>query len=343
MRLRLVVCLLAIVARPSAAAAQPNSNRSASVLVFPKVIADGDRDTVIQITNVSNAPRRALCIYVNAALLDPTQPPGPSNPRLWSAIDFSIRLTRQQPTYWVASQGRVSDDGDAMTGFDPGPVPPTPDGFTGELLCAEVDDSGAPIGANALVGVATLDRLGVFDSAKYNAFGLQADEVDPDPILCLGGGAGCPAEYSGCPQRVHIDHLAEGAEDPVAGAGSTTSSRLTVLPCAQDFTGTTPTSTFVTLLSVDEFELMISAAFSVEGWADLALTDISPGFDTGLRGSTYLQMQVVPGAASPSCVALLEETRDSGGAGPAARTTVIGNPQFSGERTGERILLPILP
>src|SRR5262249_53876008 len=72
--------------------------RSSSILVFPKVIADGTRDTVIQITNTSNSVVYAHCFYVNGApQFGPFGPDGiPNsgdedprfNPPLWTEIDF---------------------------------------------------------------------------------------------------------------------------------------------------------------------------------------------------------------------------------------------------------------
>ena len=64
------------------------TEKSASILVFPKVIANGTRDTVIQITNTSNSMVHAHCFYVNGALTFPEFPPGPQNPPLWIETDF---------------------------------------------------------------------------------------------------------------------------------------------------------------------------------------------------------------------------------------------------------------
>ena len=93
----------------SGAAADVTTEQSASILVFPKVIADGTRDTIIQITNTSNSMVHAHCFYVNAAPVLRDEPPGPGNPPQWQEIDFDIRLTKQQPTHWVVSLGRLVD------------------------------------------------------------------------------------------------------------------------------------------------------------------------------------------------------------------------------------------
>jgi len=153
----------------SGAVADVTTERSASILVFPKVIADGTRDTIIQITNTSNSMVHAHCFYVNGALTDVTQPQGPLNPPQWTEIDFDIWLTKQQPTHWVVSEGRLVNAGDDVcanfpvpnfecngAGFDPGRVPPVVEDFTGELKCVEVDASGAPLAGNHLKGEATI-------------------------------------------------------------------------------------------------------------------------------------------------------------------------------------------
>ena len=53
------------------ARADVTTERGASILAFPKVLADGTADTIIQIANTSNIMVHARCYYVNAALRDP--------------------------------------------------------------------------------------------------------------------------------------------------------------------------------------------------------------------------------------------------------------------------------
>jgi hypothetical protein len=210
----------------SGASADIVTERSASVLVFPKVIANGTRDTLIQITNTSNSMVHAHCFYVNAAPTFRDLPPDPIlNPPLWQEIDFDIWLTKQQPTYWRVSTGRqdnyIEGIDDACSfdprnldcpnaGFDPGAVPPVVDDFVGELKCVETDQVGAPISGNHLKGEATVVTYDVcnpttntctigndtcadicsddYDIAKYNAIGILGNEFNNgDGILCLGG------------------------------------------------------------------------------------------------------------------------------------------------------------
>ncbi len=183
---------LAVLLTAGLAPAQVTTEQSASILVFPKVVSDGTRDTVIQITNTSNSMVHAHCFYVNGALTFPELPAGPINPPLWIEVDFDLWLTKQQPTHWVVSQGRLVDATDAPctnnappppsgtigqadsdlwpnglacngAGLDPGRVPPVVEYFTGELKCIEVDPSGAPLSGNHLKGEATTTTFNVCD------------------------------------------------------------------------------------------------------------------------------------------------------------------------------------
>jgi hypothetical protein len=181
--------------------------------VFPKVIANGTRDTIIQITNTSNSLVRAHCFYVNAALTDPSRPEDPRlNPRLWQEVDFDLILTKQQPTHWAVGLGRLVNPFDPVcgpgishcndAGFDPGRVPPVVPDFEGELKCVEVDESNAPLSGNHLKGEATLiTKQGttivingvpvpnnVNDVSKYNALAILGAENNGDGTLVLGGG-----------------------------------------------------------------------------------------------------------------------------------------------------------
>ena len=147
------VCALVNVA--SANPSDVTTEKGGSIIVFPKVVWDGTRDTIIQIANINNLPAQARCFYIDGGPLNPNLPPGPTNPRLWNETDFSIFLTKQQPTQWVASKGRrVGFDSFKTAGYglDPGLIPPVRKGFTGELKCVQVDDSEVPLRSNQLKG-----------------------------------------------------------------------------------------------------------------------------------------------------------------------------------------------
>src|SRR5262249_24480841 len=159
--------------------------RPGSIVVWPKVVAStlfpNGRDTLVQLTNSRNILTRVDCFYAQAIPLDPSRPPGPSNPALWQQIDFVLHVTLQQPMYWYVSSGRAAVPGE-MT--DPGLVPPVTQPFSGQLRCIEVDDTGLPLGGNGLSGSATL--LGPdSDVSTYDAVSLQALNVAADLTLNL--------------------------------------------------------------------------------------------------------------------------------------------------------------
>lgn len=223
------------------------TERGASILAFPKVLADGNSDTIIQITNISNNMVHARCFYVDAQLDFFGQP-------IWQVTDFNIWLTKQQPTHWQVSTGRFINPNDscirygeivpsercADAGLDPGAIPPTTEGFIGELKCVEVDVADNPIGGNHLKGEATIKTAG--DAAKYNAIGIQgtdlAGETGNELLLNQpidGDGAEPVGQYNACPNVLLLNHFADGATDPVIlahGLGGTCSG--SGEPCQQD-------------------------------------------------------------------------------------------------------------
>ena len=103
---------------PQATLAKTTSERPASILIFPKVVSDGTRDTFIQISNTANSVVHAHCFYVNAypicqGIGDCQQGTcsGPCIPQ-WQEIDFNITLTKQQPAHWGAGLGRIAQSAD---------------------------------------------------------------------------------------------------------------------------------------------------------------------------------------------------------------------------------------
>jgi len=306
------------------------TERSSSILIFPKVLFDssgfqtnGPVDTIIQISNVSNSLVFAKCFYVNAAPLDPTSPPGVFNPTQWQEVDFEISLTKQQPTHWLVSTGRRFDPTDnkpckvdcSNAGFDPGGagpgglIPPVSDPFTGELKCIEIDSSGAPISGNHLKGEATLVTPDG-DASKYNAIGVigLTNSNDSNFTLCLGGGVSdrCPngPEYNGCPQTVIVNHFADHASDPVInelGNGpSSVRTELTLVPCSEDFENQTPPAVTVQFLLTNEFEELFSTSTSVTCWGDFFLSDISPIFEASFLATRFAQTRMTPGGDEQS-------------------------------------------
>jgi hypothetical protein len=283
------------VASASMTRAEVSIDVSGSVLVFPKVIWTGDpgmgmngdlalsRDTVIQITNTSNNMVHAHCFYVDA------RPDFFGNP-VWQITDFQIWLTRQQPTHWVASQGRSVNPGDGFgndgSGLDPGAIPPVPEGFEGELKCIQADASGTVFGGNNLKGEAVI-RSADGDVSKHNAIAILANPdlagADPANELRLDNSPNNFGEYNACPNTTLLDHFVDGANDPVIDTLNDfwcdddecpVRTYLTLVPCSQDFENQQFTSVTVQFSIVNEFEEIFSASTTVNCWATFRLADV---------------------------------------------------------------------
>jgi len=349
-RLAIAACLIAAAVTP--AAAQTTTNQSASLLVFPKVVVNGAWETTIQLSNNANRPAYAVCYYVNGGLTNPDLPPGPTNPPVWSSVDFRLRLGRQQPSHWVASRGRAIDEADGAcgppfescdgTGLDPGIVPPVAAPFSGELFCYEVDASGAPWSGNALSGHATLTHLETGEVVKYPAVGsLGLPTNDADGTLCLGGAPGevCPdgAEYRGCPQTWTVSHP---SDDDDEASGRVRSNRLTIVPCTRDFVGQQPQNLTLQFEIINEFEQRFSASTVVSGWRDFRLTDINQLFDYDVLGADSVQTRVRTAASSAAGFVVVQQTEFAADNPNLLWAAATVPPQLEGEARADLILLP---
>jgi hypothetical protein len=168
-----MLCVFAGAAGSQAQQTRSGTDRPGSILMFPKVVRTGQRDTIVQITNTGNSINWVHCFYLSA----------PDGSGYCGAVDFELVLTRQQPTQWRVSQGRRVDPtdsfGSAGAGFDPGLIPPVPPGFQGALVCVEVDANGNPLGQNRLKGEVTIMDDSTGDVSKYNAIRRGSSLAEP--------------------------------------------------------------------------------------------------------------------------------------------------------------------
>jgi hypothetical protein len=282
--------LMSVLALASVTRAEVSTDVSGSVLVFPKVVWTGipetagapSRDTVIQISNTSNNMVHAHCFYVNAQSVN-------GRP-LWQVTDFTIWLTRQQPTHWVASEGRPVNPADGFgqdgSGLDPGAIPPVPPGFEGELKCVQIDASGTPFGGNNLKGE-QLIRANDGDVSKANALAILANPDlaggDPANVLTLDNSPLHDGEYNSCPNTWMLDHFVDGAQDQVVESLNPVwceddecpiRTYLTLIPCTQDFENQVPASVTVQFAIVNELEQVFSASTTVDCYKTFRLADV---------------------------------------------------------------------
>ncbi len=252
-----------------------------SVLIFPKVVNTDDDDTVIQVTNNHTMMVHAHCFYTDGQTIN-------GQPR-WAVTDFRLTLTRRQTTTWAASTGRPVDAMDGQQGLDPGVVPPTVPGFTGSLVCVQMElpYGGVASGGDNLTGRASAG------SGDYNAIGLEAHgagDENGDGVLTLGDPAVMGSEYERCPTAYHLNFVPNGQVGAVAlgpaatavgidGIGQVSTS-VTVVPCDFDFGNLRPARVSINYDPiVDELEQAGSqGGGEVVCWDNLQLTGL--GFDS---------------------------------------------------------------
>jgi len=282
------------------AAADLTSDTPAGLLVFPKLVANQNatQDTIIQMTNTSDDMVRVRCYLVNANSHCSNSPTTvcTSNSECrggiclpgWQETDFRFTLTRRQPIYWRLSEGKsqldfpldgidnITQDGQFNEFSNIPPAPELP--FVGELKCFQVDENENPVARNDLKGEATIVDAAAqqIDAEKYNALGLPSTgRNDGDDTLCLGGAPTpeCPeAEYNGCPGVVIVDHFFDDAPEPVNGDSVRT--RLTIVPCSEDFLTQTTFKTTIQFLVFNEFEQRLSTSRRMQCFEDIGLSDI---------------------------------------------------------------------
>jgi len=303
--------LAMMVLAPRYVSADASTDRGGSIIAFPKVISDGTRDTLIQISNVSNSVVFAHCMYLDASPDIPNVPVGPNNPRRCVERDFTITLTRQQPTIWRVSTGRLLNNFDMVVGtcaivdefgaerqtcpgIDPGNVINVGTAFEGHLLCVQTDSSGAPIGGDALKGEAIIESVlpAGFDGviSAYNAVSISqgTEGPDGDEVLQLDG-----VEYAQCPDRSRFTHLAQGARDP-AQPDFFASTELTLMPCTIDYETQARPRVNVQFGVWDDTELFQSTSVELDCWFNENLSDVGSLWNPS-RSTTY-QTQVRPQA-----------------------------------------------
>jgi hypothetical protein len=326
------LCGLAVAlgAVASGVRADVTSEKAASILVFPKISVNTTYDTVILIANTSNSMVHAHCNYVDARLFDiitgsPCTRPSATCQSIWQETDFDIWLTKQQPTHWTVSTGRLVDPTDGFgspgSGFDPGRVPPKSP-FEGELKCVQVTPDGSPLAGNHLKGEALLKTVSgpaTGDTARYNAIGIEANpNVAPSNPLVLDDNT-----YNACPEKLWVNHIAEFAAEPVGeqfGATTSVNTELTLVPCSEDFENQQPKSVTIQFLVYNEYEERFSASTTVTCYLSVNLSDIdsistprSSVFSTGVLGTAVAMTEITP---------VINNDGTSGGVIGVARRTV---------------------
>lgn len=295
-----------------AAQAETFSDTGAAVLVWPKIVVGPTTDTVIQMTNQASVRSAAHCFYVNAnnrcsntglacesssECLDDgffgACLPG------WIEINFDVVLTPDQPVAWSAAEGFANSDlpcpggiGARCSGNGGTRVPPvgeTP--FIGELKCIQADpltrlplpcnEAQGQACRNDLEGGATITNVanGEVDPLRYNAVGLRTSGQNNGDNTLVIGGPPAQAEYQPCSEVLVLNHLFDGAVDPLSDPASPNlaQSELSLVPCTQDFLIQKIPSVTAQFLVYNEFEQRFSTSRLVRCLLDspISLIDTS--------------------------------------------------------------------
>ena len=335
--------------------AQITSDRSATLLIFPKIFADATHDATIQLNNAGNQQVQARCFYVSvsgtcsssAAACTSNADCLPAGTCIFqqAQTEFDILLTRQQPIAWVVSKGVLPSN--APPGFN-NLIPALPLPFRGELMCVETDPSGFVTSGNHLFGTATLvDTLGG-DVAKFHAIGIQGNENnDGDNTLCLGGGfsSACPngAEFNACPQSVTLDHLADGAVDVVAGSGSAVHTTLAVAPCSLDLTSQTAPTVALQFETRNQAAQGFSNGTNIVGPGEVAFASI-PSLTRAVLGTDSARTQISTADGDGNGIVAVAEEMHSAGVGPVLTASQALSPHVLSDRIDQDlIVLPATP
>ena len=321
------VLLAVLVVYGGHARADVNTDQSGSIVLFPKVIADGTRDTMIQITNTSNMSAQAHCFYIASGSCsesadiycnsDAECPTSETCVLPCNEIDFDLFLTAQQPTMWRVSSGRIVDittppckinggpcqcsvdylsGGIDCPGFDPGTgsqgsfaVKPTGTHFRGELKCIQTDDSfQTPIMQNSLKGEAVIETLESGQVSEYNALAITAlPGLNGNNDLLLNN-----TEYNACPRNLIMNHFTDFARDDFTGSDVVT--ELTLVPCTELLEEQIPTRTRALFTIVNEFEQPLSAAITFDCFLNLPLFLISENFTESTVASQFAKTRITP-------------------------------------------------
>ena len=322
----LVSTLAACILMAGTARADESTERPGSLLIFPKVVQAGGRETIIQITNTGNGVDNLHCFYINGEN-------GPSGHPLCQVTDFFISLTKQQPTHWDVSTGRPVNPNDAIAGFDPGIIPPVAPGFTGALVCVEVDVDNTPVAMNKIKGEATLEGPAA-DISKYSGVAFQGNTGGgtPDNILTLNPNG---VEYDACRTASIFNFIPDSATDPVieamgdggtcdqastvpgqgcnsnaqCGPGTCTTgqsrvvSSITALPCNLDFQTQVATNFKLGFEVYDGDQTGHSTSSGpLSCWASINLADISQAIsntDGGPLAGPYASMRITSTTGGP--------------------------------------------
>jgi hypothetical protein len=291
--LALVLALAGMVSVASAAPSMANTSQKGSLLIWPKIMTDGNVttnevliDTIVYLSNDCPSPVNVKCYWV-----DEDQ----------NVDGFEFRLTAYQPVLFSAFGG--SDYG---TG---GGVTASPfQNKVGELKCWAVNSAGdTQISFNHLYGGAWIRTA--LGGVTYSAWSFRAIDVGLNQPVGVTQGklelTGTSSNYDACPQYI-VSNFTPAGTELTDGAYPD----LTLVPCKEDLRqDRIPTCTKAKFDIWNANEVKLTGAYQcIKCWYEGVLEGI--GLDkTGFGGNkfslrtlkTYASRFRVTGVASSVC------------------------------------------
>ena len=317
-RLPIISLVMWCAAAVGTASAQTTSEHGASLLVFPKIVADATADTVVQVANLLESRVDVFCTYVDGAAAG--RPPASAvvaDRRAAPALGGLARAHRQP----------------ART--DTNAVPAAPADLRGELLCVEVDGTGAPSGGNRLVGRAT--RRPPSPTATRSPTPPSACRARASTTATTSCASAASRPTPAYRRRVQL-LPGRGGCSPSHRGRALTSSRATARrstrgwsSCPARRTCATPRPARSRVISTvtNEFAAALQrGAVKVTCWADLSLGRRQPAVQPRRARQRRGADAPAPGATSGGFVVLAESERRAAGGAVVSRDALV--PQQEG-------------
>jgi hypothetical protein len=164
------------------------------------------------------------------------------------------------------------------------------------------------------------DDITNVDVQSYNAIGIRNDgDNDGDGNIEIG------TEYEPCPSTLVLNHLFDGAADPIDD-DYRAASELTLVPCSEDLYAQTRETITAQFLVYNEFEQRFSTSRGVDCFLDspLSLIDTSQPdrsiFNAGVAGTVAGQSRIqgvnggLLGLGVLNMVGIIDDDDDTAGA-----------------------------
>lgn len=232
----------------------------------------------------------------------------------WMETDFRINLTSYQPLEWSAEDGlssvpisygvclnnpmfRCGSNAEcdyfgvggfcsaALAGTNAGTrIPPvSEDPYNGSLRCFAINPAtGNPVVRNDLKGEAVVITASSFptvveDMSSYNAIGIRANgefgaDMGDGPTYTMGPGDS--GDYAACPTVAILNHFFQDSPDPVMDTTWKIGTRITIVPCSDDYLHQVGGSAVMQYLVFNEYEQRFSTSRTVNCYQEIELCNI---------------------------------------------------------------------